>query len=75
MTNSPLAAKTLPLHLLNLSCFPIFQQLQIEEALLRADQRNWCIINTGSPPAIVMGISGKPGTCIDHKRSRQLLYR
>lgn len=47
------------LHLLKLDNVPIFQQLQIEEALLRADERNWCILNTGSTPAIVMGISGK----------------
>lgn len=47
------------IHLLQLSNIPIFQQLQIEEALLRADNRNWCIINAGSPPSIVMGISGK----------------
>lgn len=38
---------------------PIFEQLQIEEALLRLDDENWCIINEGSPPSIVMGISGK----------------
>lgn len=38
---------------------PVLQQLQLEEALLRADDRNWCLINQGSPPAIVMGISGK----------------
>lgn len=37
----------------------IFQQLQIEEALLRTDTNNWCILNYGSTPAIVMGISGK----------------
>lgn len=37
---------------------PIFLQLQVEEALLRIDTRNWCIINKGTPPAIVMGISG-----------------
>lgn len=45
------------LHFKNL---PIFEQLHIEEALLRGDDRNWCIINEGSPDAIVMGISGKP---------------
>lgn len=46
------------LHLLQLN-LPIFEQLQLEEALLRADERNWCLLNTGSPPAIVMGISGQ----------------
>ena len=39
---------------------PILEQLQLEEALFRADQRNWCLLNSGSPPAIVMGISGLP---------------
>lgn len=39
---------------------PILEQLRIEEALLRTDLRNWCLINEGTSPAIVMGISGKP---------------
>lgn len=46
-------------NLLRLENVPILQQLQLEEALLRTDTGNWCIINRGSPPAIVMGISGK----------------
>lgn len=41
---------------------PILQQLQWEEALLRADKYNWCLFNWGSPPAIVMGISGDPSS-------------
>lgn len=55
-------------HLLQLDHIPIFQQLQIEEALLRTDTKNWFILNTGSPPAIVMGISGKPHEFIDPKK-------
>ncbi len=47
------------LHLIRLKDIPILQQLQIEEALLRADGRNWCLTNVGAPPAIVMGISCK----------------
>ncbi len=47
------------INLLELSSFPIFQQLQLEEALLRAHHENWCIINYGTTPAIVMGISGQ----------------
>lgn len=42
-----------------LSDCSIFQQLQIEEALLRTSQDNWCLLNEGSPPAIVLGISSK----------------
>lgn len=47
------------LHLVRLSGTPILQQLQWEEALLRADKRNWCLLNRGTPPAIVVGISGQ----------------
>ena len=55
-------------HLLHLKNIPIFQQLQIEEALLRSDSGNWFILNEGSPPAIVMGISGKPHELIDQTK-------
>lgn len=37
----------------------VFRQLQLEEALLRTDSRNWCLLNTSVEPSIVMGISGK----------------
>ena len=56
------------LHLKNVS---IFEQLQLEEALLRADTRNVCIINEGSSPAIVMGISGKAEELIDLEKLEQ----
>lgn len=46
-------------HLLDLDGLPIFQQLQLEEALLRADDNNWCLINKRSDEAIVLGISSK----------------
>jgi len=54
------------IHLLELTGTPILDQLRIEEALLRADSRNWCIINHGAPPAIVMGISGIPDKLINY---------
>ncbi|NGX37760.1 MAG: Lipoate-protein ligase LplJ [Chlamydiae bacterium] len=59
------------MNILHLKNFPILQQLQIEEALLRLDTRNFCIINEGSPPAIVMGISGKPEELIDREKLAQ----
>jgi lipoate---protein ligase len=46
--------------LLELQNVSIYEQLQLEEALLKGNDQNWCIINSGSPLAIVMGISGKP---------------
>lgn len=39
--------------------YPILEQLRLEEALLRTDQGNWCLINQGSSAAIVLGISGQ----------------
>ncbi len=59
------------LHLVQLNQMPILEQLQLEEALLRTDQRNWCLINEGSPPAIIMGISGKPEELIHQERFKQ----
>ena len=47
---------------------PILEQLQLEEALLRNDDRNWVIINEGSPKAIVLGISGKTELFVDRQR-------
>lgn len=45
--------------LLRLIRMPILQQLQLEEALLRATNSNWFLINDGTPqPTVVMGISG-----------------
>src|SRR5690606_23793197 len=43
---------------------PIYEQLLLEEALLRADERSFCLINRGSPRAIVMGLSGIPSELI-----------
>ncbi|GFR48155.1 hypothetical protein Agub_g9990 [Astrephomene gubernaculifera] len=49
------------LNLLRVSRLPIFTQLHLEEALLRATTDNWLIINDGAfHPAIVIGISGRP---------------
>lgn len=44
---------------LKLAGVPILQQLQLEEALLRATKHNWFLINEGTPqPSVVMGVSG-----------------
>ena len=59
------------LNLLRLKNCPILQQLRLEEALLRADENNWCILNEGSTPAIVMGISGKPELLINEHKFKQ----
>ena len=59
----------------------ITEQLRLEEALFRADDRNWCIVNTGSTGSggrdggehtqIVLGISGKPAKLTDLSRVRR----
>lgn len=44
---------------LRLQNFQILRQLKLEEALLRASNDNWFLVNDGTPdPAIVLGISG-----------------
>lgn len=64
-----------PLHLLHLSNFPIFSQLQIEEALLRASNLNFCIINEGSPLSIVLGISNRYEEHVAHNVSIPVIQR
>lgn len=59
------------MQLLRLHNIPILEQLQIEEALLRADTGDWCLINSGSPAAIVMGISGVPEKLLHVEKVRQ----
>ena len=60
-----------PLHLLLFNRLSIFDQLKLEEALLRVDHRDWCIINRGSSPAIVMGISGQPENLLAKQRFKE----
>jgi len=55
------------LHFIQLENVPIFEQLQLEEALLRTDERSFCIVNRGSSRAIVMGISGDPQLLLNQK--------
>ncbi len=55
-------------YLLTFKGLPILEQLRLEEALLRLDQRNWLICNEGSPLSIVMGISGKPEELLNEEK-------
>jgi lipoate-protein ligase A len=57
MSQHPVAK--VPLKIIELEGVSIMDQLLYEEYLLRDTQDNICIINHGSSPAIVMGISGK----------------
>lgn len=52
----------------------IHSQLKIEEALLRADHENWCIINEGSCPSVVLGSSNCPQELInlEHAQNHNL---
>lgn len=57
--------------LLHLRNYPIFKQLQLEEAILRADEDNWCLINEGTPEAIIMGISGRSELMLNTERLKE----
>ncbi|MCH9630147.1 MAG: hypothetical protein S4CHLAM37_01400 [Chlamydiia bacterium] len=59
------------LHIIHLKNTPILDQLKLEEALLRTDDRNFCILNEGSTKAIVMGISGKEAELVDIEKTRK----
>ncbi|MBS0615145.1 MAG: lipoate--protein ligase family protein [Verrucomicrobia bacterium] len=53
------------MNILSYQGMPIAEQLKIEEELLRHDTQNICLINEGTPPTIVMGISGKAEELVD----------
>ncbi len=58
-------------HALYLRDWSIFEQLELEEALLRTDDRNVFIISEGSKiPSIVMGISGKIEEHVDFEKTK-----
>lgn len=59
------------IHLIQLKNVPIYEQLKLEEALLRTDHRSFCIVNFGSPKAIVMGISGKPEELLEIEKVKK----
>lgn len=59
------------LNLIQLENTPIFEQLQLEEALLRSSEGNYLLINRGSPPAIVLGISGKVPQLVDIEKAAE----
>ena len=48
------------LHFIRTEGLHIYEQLKIEEAVLRGTDLNLCLINQGSPRSIIMGISGRP---------------
>ncbi len=53
------------INLIDLKGLSIYEQLQIEEALLRTESKNYCLINTNSSAAVVMGISGQKEKLMD----------
>lgn len=59
--------------ILNLKSFSIFQSLLLEEAILRVDRSTdlWVIMNRGTFPSIIMGISGKPDQLLNVERVKQ----
>lgn len=63
---------TLPkLNFIQLINTPIYQQLHLEEALLRGCNENYCIINQGSPKALILGVSSKKEEWINISRHNE----
>jgi lipoate-protein ligase A len=56
---------TKPLYIIHTTSLYILDQLWLEEYLLKHSDENYCLINEGTSPAIVMGISGKAEELID----------
>lgn len=67
-----LPSSKIPLKIIELQNVAIFDQLTYEEYLLRDTHDNICLINHGSTPAIVMGISGKLEELVDSQQAKKL---
>ncbi|MDX8430827.1 MAG: lipoate--protein ligase family protein [Candidatus Algichlamydia australiensis] len=59
------------MNLIELGNVPILEQLKLEEGLLRAGKGNYCLLNCGSTPAIIMGISGKPEELVFREKQQE----
>ncbi len=59
------------LNLIKLKGHNIYDQLKLEESLLRTSDENWCLINEGSPLSIVMGISGQSKELVEESCAKQ----
>lgn len=58
-------------NLLKLGRTSILNQLYLEEALLRNDTSNWCILSRGNAEsAIVLGVGGKPEVLVHEEAAR-----
>ena len=64
-----------PLNLVRTAGMPIVEQLRIEEGLLRTKSDSWCLINRGSPPTIVMGISGSRDRLVEASATLPIVRR
>lgn len=59
------------LHIIYLKNVSIFEQLLLEEKLLRSETKNFCLFNVGSSPAAVMGVSGKPHELLNAEKIQE----
>ncbi|KAJ8612506.1 hypothetical protein CTAYLR_003692 [Chrysophaeum taylorii] len=56
------------INLVRLEGWSILRQLRLEEALLRHDSRNWCLVNFLTGPAtVVLGMNGKPEALVNRE--------
>ena len=55
------------LRLVELPSWPIKRMLRLEEALVRHEPGNWCLITALPPqnPTVVVGLGGKPERLLD----------
>jgi len=53
------------LNVVHLKRTPIYRQLEMEEALLRVGRGNWCLMNDGTDPAIVMGMTSTSSEVVE----------
>jgi hypothetical protein len=58
-SNAIAACNSIPigLNVIRVHNMHVFDMLRLEESLFRHDSSNWCVINSGTPPCVVVGRS------------------
>lgn len=59
ISNASAASERAPvdINVIRVANMPVLHMLRLEESLFRHDSNNWCVINSGAPPCVVVGRS------------------
>ncbi len=64
------AIEPVDINVIQVKNMPVLRMLRLEESLFRHDSSNWCVINSGTPPCVVVGRSSAVEDTVRVENSR-----